>query len=783
VETHSLLFPRRLDDDIIPDLLGLTKVDCVWVWLCVNLYCYAIPFTASDLVFDSELIFRALDAMLMRKKIATDLGERYQDKYSMTERDDIIQRLIDRLIFMRKCEDTQINPDNIVLLERLGYADSRTYSKLKDDFAVYDREFNSGLFKPNYDNDCDNVVLDGAVIKELIGLLYESRDHQYQYNFSWIDADILGQVYEQYLGQILAETKSGRTKLKGGQPHKREQGIYYTPTPVVEYIVRNTLGDILKNKKAEEIRKIKVLDPTCGSGSFLIKAFDDIETAYETKGGQLRLNLGSAILVENIFGVDLDEKAVEIASLNLLLRAAETKHKLPELGNNLKCGNSFIDDESVAGLKAFNWETRFPAVFSEGRFDVIVGNPPYVHQKGGKGAPKIAYAEREYFRRNYRSVHSKNVKSRGGIKLNLFVPYVERSIGLLNPNGVMGFIVHKNLLKVESYKLLRKFILDNCIIEQIVDLGAGVFPEVTGETVIVILKKERNPTNRNKHRIRVRHNLTKTSDLLDGKGTETTIEQEKFQHSIDNMFSIYVDDKIESLKEKLWQDSRTLDSAAKIVSFGLNTIDNKKFVVETKINDKYKPAVMGRDIGKWTIKNLNRFVLYDPKILDRAGDVEAFNSPEKLIFQRIGTGLVGAYDTGRRYCFNSTNMLLPKKTRNKTKTSLKYLLGLLNSKLLNFYYRAVFSTESSLTVNVTQGYLSQMPIRNPTANEQRKVVELVDRLISLSKRLNELGDKKTHETATLTDEMNKTDTELDELVFDLYDLNEDEKKLVRGSIE
>ena len=347
----------------------------------------------------------------------------------------------------------------------------------------------------------------------------------------------------------------------------------------------------------------------------------------------------------------------------------------------------------------------------------------------------------------------------------------------------MGFIVHKNLLKVESYKLLRKFILENCIIEQIVDLGAGVFPEVTGETVIVILKRERIATHRNKHKIRVRYDLTETSDLLGGKGTETTIEQEKFQHSVDNMFSIYVDDKIESLKEKLWRNSRTLDRVVKIVSFGLNTIDNKKFVAETRINDRYKPAVMGRDVGKWTIKNLNKFVLYDPEILDRVGDVEAFNSPEKLVFQRIGTGLVGAYDTERRYCFNSTNMLLPKETRDKAKISLKYLLGLLNSKLLDFYYRAVFSTESSLTVNVTQGYLSQMPIRNPTANEQRKVVELVDRLISLSKRLNELGDKKTRETATLADEMNRTDTELDELVFNLYDLNEDERKLVRGSAE
>ena len=133
--------------------------------------------------------------------------------------------------------------------------------------------FNSGLFAINSDNDCDTIKIDGGIIKKLMYHLYESKDKTYIYDFDWIDADVLGQVYEQYLGKILAQTKSGRAKLKEGQSHKKKQGIYYTPTYIVDYIVKNTVVELLNNNKAKS-KKIKILDPACGSGSFLIKAFD-----------------------------------------------------------------------------------------------------------------------------------------------------------------------------------------------------------------------------------------------------------------------------------------------------------------------------------------------------------------------------------------------------------------------------------------------------------------------------------------------------------------------------
>ena len=198
----------------------------------------------------------------------------------------------------------------------------------------------------------------------------------------------------------------------------------------------------------------------------------------------------------NIFGVDLDPKAVEIAQLNLLLKIAQKGERLPTLRNNIKNGNSFISDKEFSN-RPFIWKEEFPEILNDG-FDIIIGIPPYVHQKGEKDNPMINFKEREYYRERYESVLERGGKTRGGVKLNLFVPYVERSIKLLKIDGRLGFIVHKNILKVESYKFLRKFILNNCCIEKIVDLGGGVFKEVTGETIIMILKKEPNKEIRQK---------------------------------------------------------------------------------------------------------------------------------------------------------------------------------------------------------------------------------------------------------------------------------------------
>ena len=266
---------------------------------------------------------------------------------------------------------------------------------MREAFRFYDIRYDSKLFTYNLDNPkelhlCDTLNIDDLVMREIIDGLYHTKDKSVSYDFSIIPADAIGTVYEQYLSHILKKTKQ-RASLSENNVHRKEQGIYYTPTYIVKYIVDKTLGELLKNKKID-VEKIKVLDPACGSGSFLIKAFDVLNDYYKEhdenyKQTQLDLESGipfktkSRILQNNIFGVDLDKQAVEIAQLNLLLKIAEKGHRLPLLEQNIKKGNSLIDDENLAGSVAFNWKQKFKTVMDEGGFDVVIGNPPYVRQE------------------------------------------------------------------------------------------------------------------------------------------------------------------------------------------------------------------------------------------------------------------------------------------------------------------------------------------------------------------------------------------------------------------
>ncbi|MBI4992944.1 MAG: N-6 DNA methylase [Candidatus Magasanikbacteria bacterium] len=225
----------------------------------------------------------------------------------------------------------------------------------------------------------------------------------YEYDFKRIPADVLGGVYESYLSYIAQNPievdiggKSGKLlkvedkkELKQKSRKKRkEQGIYYTPKFIVDYIVKNTLGEKLKGiKTVGELKELKVLDPACGSGSFLTEALETINNKYKEFGASGGQSIKTNILLENIYGVDLDGQAVELARLNLLLDALDTKAKLPNLAKNIKNGNSLISGtenelkkyfgENWRDKKPFNWQEEFPEVLRQGGFDVIVGNPPW----------------------------------------------------------------------------------------------------------------------------------------------------------------------------------------------------------------------------------------------------------------------------------------------------------------------------------------------------------------------------------------------------------------------
>jgi type I restriction-modification system DNA methylase subunit len=391
--------------------------------------------------------------------------------------DESIQRILDRLIFIRNCEDRELEPKTLISNLREWESKGKGYlvKSLRDVFSYFDKQYNSKIFAKHL---CDDLDVDNEVLHEIIEGLYYTKDKSIFYDFSAIDADILGTIYEQYLSHILKKTEK-RAKLTENHAHRKEQGIYYTPIYIVDYIVRNSLGELLKDKKAD-FEKIRVLDPACGSGSFLIKAFDVLDEHYRQNDkdyNQTQLDFKTGvtftrkvkILQNHIFGVDLDKQAVEIAQLNLLLKIAEKGQKLPLLERNIKVGNSLIDDEKVAGDKAFNWEEEFKEIMEEGGFDIVIGNPPY-------GA-ELSEIERKFISSKYE--FSSSYK-------NTALIFVEKSLELMSKSGYFGMIVPKSLAFSQLWKSGRELIKEYLV--KVVDVSKA-FEDVLLEQVIIILSK------------------------------------------------------------------------------------------------------------------------------------------------------------------------------------------------------------------------------------------------------------------------------------------------------
>ncbi|MBI2523308.1 N-6 DNA methylase [Candidatus Woesearchaeota archaeon] len=679
-----------------------------------------------------------------------------------------LQRFIDRFIFICYCEDNEI--EDVKLLHLLNQKkENHPFNLLGAIHNLfgdpYNRRYNSDLFRSGL---CDKFYIEDDVLGDIITDLRRPKN-SVAYDFSVIPIDVLGTSYEEFIGHILKIGKGVTQKLDIGK--RKSEGIYYTPPHIVSYILEKSLGEYFKSHK--DFENLKVIDPTCGSGSFLLKAFEILVEEYKNinQKEEVMYNEKINLLLNCLYGVDKDERACDIAKLNLSLKLATRREKIPELHDNILNYDSLIDDESITGNKGLKWQFYFKDFYNDkGFFDVIVGNPPYVHQKGEKGKPKIEMKTRDYFRNKYDYVYSKDESTKGGVKLNMFVPYIERFIKLLREDGYFGFIVHKNLLRVESYKFIRKFILDSCVIKTIVDMASSGF-KITGETAIFILKKESNEKIRMNNKIEV---ITHIPDVDIKNGTKSLISQSSFYKS-GYIFNIYSTPELEEVKNSVLKSSELLSyldesEELKIVSFGFG-IDNK-YIVNKKIDSDYKQCIRGRDIVKFGLKPVKKFVYYNKRVLTRIGDEQAFLSKEKIVMQRIAGKIIATLDEKQNYCENSINMILP--TSNGI--NLKYLLGILNSKLIEFYYKNFINNRDQVTNNVTQTSLGKIPIRINKQHE-KQVIELVDKLLLTQEELVKLSenDKEYRNLSKIFDRYSK---QLDEEIYELYDV-----KTFKGIIE
>jgi len=703
------------------------------------------------------------DLMYIRKLITEDIENTYPKKYELNERDEIVQRIIDRLIFIRRCEDLGMNPDNIYLSEMQELPGDKAQIRLKDIFKSYNKIYNSGLFAPSHDNDCDVIEIDGQILKKLVGLLYESKDKQYIYNFDWINADVLGEVYEQYLGKILEQTKSGKSKLKEGQAHKKEQGIYYTPTYVVDYIVKNTLLEVInkRNKKSKQ-KEIRILDPACGSGSFLIKAFDYLyntqkdneETKQHKLDSQGRYSIKTEILKRNIYGVDLDNKAVEITKLNLLLKAAEPYRKLPEeLELHIKNGNSLIDDERISPKNFFEWKNEF----QEGSFDIIIGNPPY-------GAD-FKDDELTYFENKFKTSSIRNYDS--------YIFFIENCVRLLKEGGLFGFIVPDTFLRKSDLITLRELILENFKIKSIAEVGAIFGDAKVTENVVFIFEKCSNKKDRENnvftHRT-LNKNLKRTERLTlisqNKWESEGNIKQKNWSLAPELRLGKFNQPKLLRIINKIEKGTAIKDISDIEISRGSE--GGKEQIKKEKVNSSYKPILIPDDVWKYGIKFNNRFFPLPKQ------STEKYQKEKLLIIRirntRLDDRIIATYDNSGLYCLKTLQII---NLKNGSNLNLKYILALLNSKVMNFYCKHYLSDD------INKKYIEGLKI---IIDDNSKIIKLVDKLIDLNKHLSNFNDKKTSETARLEQEISEAEKEIDNEVYKIYEIDETEKKIIEQAL-
>ncbi len=915
-----------------------------------------------------------------REMLARNIALRNPD-LTRRELNFAVQRTIDRIIFLRICEDRAIEHYGQLMALQNG---PNVYARLCNLFYRADERYNSGLFyfrKEKGRTDAPDeltprVRIDDKPLKEIVKRLYYPES---PYEFSVLPADILGQVYEQFLGKVIRLTPAHRAVVEDKPEVKKAGGVYYTPTYIVDYIVKNTVGKLLGSQglgsggsgsgKGEakhgaeelsgpqrleksdglsrgsvppdeglssggEIRidqpasksgginsgehrrgvrqdtpgglctssldcqgitngsrdapgdsreaglggstaslgdmgpvpagrqdaheahrgseappdpqplnpneaaKLRILDPACGSGSFLIGAYQylldwhldwytthnpqkwarkrnppiyqtlnpkpqpptpdpapltpDPRSLTPSPTWRLTVSERKRILLDNIYGVDIDAQAVEVTKLSLLLKVLEgqshqtidaqyrffRERALPDLSGNIKCGNSLIgpdfydnqqmtilDDEERYRINAFDWNAEFPEIMKSGGFDAVIGNPPYVFTR-----ERMSPAERHYYGSTYPTSWEKH---------NTYMLFMERMLALIRPVGTGSFIVPNSWLTIESAKLLRHKLIPH--IRVLSDLNYRAFTSVSMEPCIfvvagsdlagpvsVIRARDKEtflsskPTNADRRRwVGGLHRIF----FSQSPGAEKLID--RVVHASSNVgVSFDVRSGLQAYERSRGSPPQTEEDVRRHVFDRAQREDKNSY--------KY---LQGRDVARFRIGWSGQWLQYGPW-LSQPRKLSIFTRPRVLV-REITAKLprcISACYTDHAYLNNKS--VLNVLHRNDSVPGLLCLAGALNSRLISLFYsqRAVKSTRNIFPKIVIRN-LREFPYpQAPESGRVGRVASLVGRIMQLQIQM--AAAKTAHDKTVLQRQIDKTDKQIDQLVYELYGLTDDEIKIV-----
>ncbi len=772
-----------------------------------------------------------------------------------------VQQTLDRIIFLRIAEDRGVEPyANMQLALKQG----DYYKNLLHLFKEADARYNSGLFDFKKDKISSTLTVDNKVIKTILNQLYYPES---PYEFSVLPVEILGSAYEQFLGKQIRIDSAHRARIEEKPEVRKAGGVYYTPQYIVDYIVEHTLGRVITERAStpEAISALRVVDPACGSGSFLIGAYQYLldwhldyythharktgKNAPLTPDGHLTTAEKKRILLNNIYGVDIDVNAVEVTKLSLLLKCLEgethasiahqmsmfKERVLPTLEDNIKSGNSLIDLDFYASqldfgeekkIKPFSWERGFPEVFKEqggpadriggpadrsggpadriGGFDVVIGNPPYVRQE-------LLGDLKTYYRSHYKVYHG---------MADLYSYFVEKGIGLLHDQGVFGVIVANKWMRANYGEPLRKYLKQQDI-HEIIDFGdLPVFQTATTYPCILIV----SPNSKEDSLLKV---TTVKSLDFESLGVYVTENHQSLKlSSLDDSGWNLGSEAEQNLLQKLKTNTVPLGEYVNGKIYrGVLTGLNEAFVINEETKDRLikedvssaeviKPFLAGRDIKKYQTPFSDKYLIFIPKGYTNsngknpksgwrwlqekypaiAKHLEPFEAKAKKRFDKgeywwelraceyydefekpkimlpdIALKMQAQFDTKATYCVN-TAYIIP--------VNDKYLLGLINSKITSYYYSKISTSIRGGYFRFIRQYLEQIPIPI-VAKNKNEIITLVDQLLFLHQEKS--TTKLESSLAQIQGKIDYCERRVDELVYELYGLTEEERRVVEGA--
>ncbi|MFA6979583.1 MAG: TaqI-like C-terminal specificity domain-containing protein [Ignavibacteriaceae bacterium] len=700
-----------------------------------------------------------------RTYLATSLS-RDNKELNEEEINFVVQQTIDRIIFLRIAEGRKVEPEGNL---QTAITQGDYYQNLFSLFKEADDKYNSGLFDFKKDTISKKLKIDNKVIKTIISELYVPKS---QYEFSELSVEILGSAYEQFLGKVIRITPAHHAKIEEKPEVRKAGGVYYTPEYIVEYIVKNTVGKLIEGKTPKEISKIKIVDPACGSGSFLIGAYNYLlnyhKNYYSNNGkpakgrkedtltpeGHLTTAEKKRILLNNIYGVDIDVNAVEVTKLSLLLKCMEGETKasiahqlsmfhervLPTLENNIKSGNSLVSTDIYENelfevdkkTKPFNWEKEFPEVFVERKEEPdpkeelkriarqakahaekaleystelsekleTVFEPQVNYTTNNKGGFDVVIGNPPYGAL-FTDDETKYIKSKYSTavwRVESYLLFIERASKLLKRDGFLGLIIPDTLLNLGFTQPSREFLLRNSRLQEIVGLPSNVFPGATVDTIILLTEKAELANQFNASIVLVKtFGKKQPINSITNPQKEFYVKVEEWFNQ--NAFNIQIDNIEKNILDKIETGKKTISEFADIF-YGIKVyqVGKGKPQQSKKIRDE-KPFTSEIQKGeKWLPfydgKNIGRYkLLWNGNNWLNYGDWLA--EPRKpFVFEgeKILIRKIAGKTLIATYISETSycNTLLFVLKLKDKTYSYKSLLAILNSNLIGWYYKKKF---------------------------------------------------------------------------------------------